>query len=77
MIHQNHYKRYDLLYCHLMIVKHISGALMQFKLKQAKKPYKVQLENILSFRRVISLICQECLISLNSVLSFRKQTQAY
>ena len=62
-----------------MIVKRISSALMQFILKQTKKTpiNKVQLKNILSFRRVISLICQECLISLNSVLSFRKQTQTY
>ena len=38
---------------------------------------KVQLKNILSFRRVISLICQECLISLNSVLGLTKQMQTY
>ena len=43
-----------------------------------KKPInKVQLKNILSFRRVISLIFQECLISLNPVLSSIKQTQTY
>ena len=63
-----------------MIVKRIS-ALMQFMLKQTKIPYKqvnkVQLKNILSFRCVISLICQECLISLNSVLSLTKQTQTH
>ena len=62
-----------------MIVKRISSALMQFILKQTKKTpiNKVQLKNILSFRRVISLICQECLISLNSVLSLTKQTQPH
>ena len=62
-----------------MIVKRISSALMQFILKQTKKTpiNKVQLKNILSFRRVISLICQECLISLNSVLSLTRQTQVY
>ena len=62
-----------------MIVKRISSALMQFMLKQTKKTpiNKVQLKNILSFRRVISLICQECLISLNSVLSLTRQTQIY
>ena len=67
------------IYCTVisMIVKRIS-ALMQFMLKQTKKPTnKVQLKNILSFRRVISLICQECLISLNSVLSLTKQTRTY
>ena len=61
-----------------MIVKRIS-ALMQFILKQTtKKPInKVQRKNIFSFRQVISLICQGCLISLNSVLSLTKQTQVY
>ena len=61
-----------------MIVKCIS-ALMQFILKQAtKKPInKVQRKNIFSFRLVISLICQDCLISPNSVLSLAKQTQIY
>ena len=46
------------------------SALMQFILKQTtKKPInKVQRKNIFSFRHVISLICQECLISLNSKL---------
>ena len=42
-----------------IIVIHIR-ALMQFMLN---------MENILSFRHVISLICQECMISLNSVSS--------
>ena len=62
-----------------MIVKRISSALMQFILKQTKKTpiNKVQLKNILSFRRVISLICQECLISVNSILSLTKQTRTY
>ena len=61
-----------------MIVIRVS-ALMQFILKQTtKKPInKVQRKNIFSFRHVISLICQECLISLNSVLSLTKQTQIY
>ena len=61
-----------------MIVIRVS-ALMQFILKQTtKKPInKVQQKNIFSFRHVISLICQECLISLNSVLSLAKQTQTY
>ena len=46
--------------------------------KLKKKPIKkVQLENILSFRSAIWLICQECLISLNSVWSLAKQTQTY
>ena len=51
-----------------MIVKCIS-ALMQFMLKQTKKApiNKVQLKNILSFKREISLICQECLISLSTI----------
>ena len=35
------------------------------------------MKNILSFRLVISLICQEGMISLNSVLSLTKQTQTY
>ena len=53
-----------------MIVKRI-GASIQFMLKQTKKTInKVQMKIILSFRRVISLICEDCLISLNSVLSF-------
>ena len=60
-----------------LIAKRIS-ALMQFMLKQIKKSInKVQLKNILSLRRVGSLICQECLISLNSVSSLTKQTQTY
>ena len=61
-----------------MIVIRVS-ALMQFILKQTtKEPLnKVQRKNIFSFRHVISLICQECLISLNSVLSLAKQTQTY
>ena len=61
-----------------MIVIRVS-ALMQFILKQTtKKPLnKVQRKNIFSFRHVISLICQECLISLNSVLSLTKQTRTY
>ena len=61
-----------------MIVIRVS-ALMQFILKQTtKKPLnKVQRKNIFSFRHVISLICQECLISLNSVSSLTKQTQTY
>ena len=55
------------------------SALMQFIPKQTtKKPLnKVQRKNIFSFGHVISLICQECLISLNSALSLTKQTQAY
>ena len=67
------------IYCTVisLIVKRIS-ALMQFMLKQTKKSInKVQLKNILSLRRVGSLICQECLISLNSVSSLTKQTQTY
>ena len=60
-----------------MIVKRIS-ALRQFMLKQTKKPINnEQLKTILSFRLVISLICQERLISLNYVLSLTKQTQTY
>ena len=52
---------------------------MQFILKQTtKKPLnKVQRKNIFSFRHVISLICQEYLISPNSVSKLTKQTQAY
>ena len=61
-----------------MIVTRIS-ALMQFILKQkTKKPVnKVQRKIIFSFRHVISLICQECLISLNSFLTLTKQTEVY
>ena len=61
-----------------MTVKRIS-ALMKFTLKQiTKKPInKVQRKNIFSFRHVISLICQERLISLSSVLSLTKRTQIY
>ena len=55
------------------------SALMQFIPKQTTKKLlnKVQRKNIFSFGHVISLICQECLISLNSALSLTKQTQAY
>ena len=61
-----------------MIVIHVN-ALMQFILKQTtKKPLnKVQRKNIFSFRHVISLICQEYLISPNSVSTLTKQMQAY
>ena len=61
-----------------MIIIRVS-ALMQFILKQTttKTKNKVRRKNIFSFRHVISLICQECLISLNSVSSLTKQTQTY
>ena len=60
-IHQDCSNLYDLLHCHLisMIVIRIS-ALIEFMVKRKKQHMnKVKLKNILSFRHVISLICQE------------------
>ena len=67
------------IYCSVISIIVIrNSALMDIMLKQKKKPMnKVKLKNILSYRLAISLICQECMISLNSVSSLTEQTQTY
>ena len=80
MIHQDRCKCYDQLYCHFHDSYTCWCSDAVYTETNNKKPInKVQLEKKKSFRHVISLtlICQECLVSLNSVLSLIKQMQTY
>ena len=72
MIHQDCFNRYDLLHCHFhdsCTHSYFDGVYAETK---KKKTYEQSItKNILSLRHAISLICQECMISLNSVSSFK------
>ena len=71
MIHCDWYIRYDLLYSHSHDRYTYWGFDALYVKTKENLTNKVYLENILSYRYVILLICKEWMISLNSVLSFR------